>query len=152
MKQSDSMDLQNEEIFSTKLELNVIDYFCTFNYLLSYAGIEFPSETATCYCPFHENTNTKAAKHFSEEHNDHVFCFAEGKLYRPHHLLTTGIVDFSVNHVFSAIWANLSDDEKSIFSEDLRSHIVEVDFSQHYNNYKKCKLKYFDLLNILRNS
>lgn len=143
---------KDKEAYSTKLELNVIDYFMTFEYLLSYVGIDFPKESTNCFCPFHENTRTKAAKFFAEEHNEHIFCFAENKLYKPHHLLTKGIVDFSVNHVFSAIWANLSDDEKKIFSEDLRYHKVGVDFSQHYTNYKKCKLSYFELLSILRNS
>jgi hypothetical protein len=143
---------KDKEAYSTKLELNVIDYFMTFEYLLSYVGIDFPKESTTCFCPFHENTRTKAAKFFAEEHNEHIFCFAENKLYKPHHLLTKGIVDFSVNHVFSAIWANLSDDEKKIFSEDLRYHKVGVDFSQYYANYKKCKLSYFELLSIIRNS
>ena len=142
----------DKEVFSTKLELNVIDYFLPFSYLLSYVGIDFPTESSTCFCPFHENTHTKAAKLFAEEHNEHVFCFAENKLYKPHHLLTMGIVDFSVNHVFSAIWQNLSDSEKSIFSGDLRHYHIDQDFSQYYNSYKKCKLSYFDLLSILRNS
>lgn len=137
---------------STKLELNVIDYFCTFEYLLGYAGIKFPDRTSTCFCPFHENYNTKAAKVFVEEHNEHLFCFAENKLYKPHHLLTKGIVPFTVSHVFSAIWGNLSDDEKNIFSEDLGHHIISVDFSQHYNNYKKGSISYFELLSILKNS
>ena len=39
---------------NTKLELSVIDYFCTFEYLLSYVGTEFPHESATCFCPFHD--------------------------------------------------------------------------------------------------
>ena len=43
------------------------------------------------------------------------------------HLLTMGIVDFSVNHVFSAIWQNLSDSEKSIFSGDLRHYHIDQD-------------------------
>lgn len=142
----------NNELNTTKLELNVIDYFCTFDFLLNYAGIEFPKETVTCFCPFHENTKTKAAKHFAEEHNDHLYCFAEGKQYKPHHLLTHGIVDFSVNHVFSSIWQMLSEDEKNIFSSELGHHTIEADFSSYYNKYKKCKLKYFDLLAIIRNS
>lgn len=135
-----------------KLELNVIDYFCTFEYLLSYVGIEFPRESATCFCPFHDNSHTKAAKFFAEEHNEHIFCFAESKQYKPHHLLTTGIVPFTTNHVFSAIWTNLSEDERSIFSSDIHYNKLSVDFSQHYNDYKKCKLDYFDLLLVLRNS
>ena len=145
------MDSNTKE-FSTRLELNVIDYFCTFEYLLSYIGTEFPRESSTCFCPFHDNTNTKAAKFYKEDHDEHLFCFAENKQYKPHHLLTMGIVPFTVNHVFSAIWSNLSDDEKSIFSCDLQSHQIGKDFNQYFNQYKKCKLSYFDLLDTLRNS
>lgn len=137
---------------STKLELNVIDYFCTFEYLLSYVGADFPSESSTCFCPFHDNTKTKAAKFFKEDHNEHIYCFAEGKLYKPHHLLTMDIVPFSVSHVFSAIWQNLSDSEKLIFSDDLKHTSVEKDFTPLYNSFKKCKISYFELLSSLRNS
>jgi hypothetical protein len=141
-----------DNINNTKLELNVIDYFCTFEYLLSYAGIDFPNETSMCFCPFHENVNTKAAKLFVENHNEHIYCFAEAKQYKPHHLLTTGIVPFSVSHVFSAIWNNLSDNERSIFNNFTYDVKLSIDFSQYYNNYKKCKLDYFDLLNAIMNS
>lgn len=142
---------QPQEQFSTRLELNVIDYFCTFEYLLNYVGIDFPKESSACYCPFHDNTRTKAAKFYKEEHNEHIFCFAEGKQYKPHHLLVLGIVPFTVQHVFSAIWPNLSDDEKSIFSSDLKHYQVSVDFSSYYAEYKKCRLNYFDLLSKLMN-
>jgi len=145
------MDTDQSKQITTRLEINVIDYFCTFEYLLSYIGVEFPKNTSTCYCPFHDNTHTKAAKFYKEEHNEHVFCFAEGKQYKPHHLLTKEIVPFSINHVFSAIWSQLSEEEKGIFSEDLKEYKVGRDFSQYYNSYKKCKLKYFDLLSILKN-
>ena len=141
-------DLQQD----TLLEINVINHFCTFAYLLEYAGISFPDRTTSCFCPFHDNTNTKAAKLFCEQNNEHLFCFAENKQYRPHHLLTNHIVPFTVQHVFSAIWSNLSDSEKSIFSDYTRNHTIENDFSSYYKDYKKGKLKYFDLLTVLRNS
>ena len=136
----------------TNLEIKVVDYFCTFEYLLSYISVDFPSVSSSCFCPFHENTNTKAAKFYKEDHNEHIYCFAESKQYKPHHLLTLDIVPFSLNHVFSAIWSNLSDSEKKIFSSDLNQHTIDVDFSHYYNNYKKCKLSYFDLLSVLKNS
>lgn len=142
------MDIQS----NTKLELSVIDYFCTFEYLLSYVGLEFPHESSACFCPFHDNTNTKAAKFYKEEHNEHIFCFAEATQYKPHHLLTKGIVPFTVNHVFSAIWNNLSDDEKSIFSEHLKYNTIGPNFDKQFELYKKCKLNYFDLLSFIRNS
>lgn len=137
---------------NTKLELSVIDYFCTFEYLLSYVGTEFPHESSACFCPFHDNTNTKAAKFYKEEHNEHIFCFAEGIQYKPHHLLTKGIVPFSTSHVFSAIWNNLSDDEKNIFSEHLKYNTISINFDKQFDAYKKCKLNYFDLLSIIKNS
>lgn len=140
------------EQYDTKLEINVIDHFCTYTYLLKYAGIDFPDRTASCFCPFHDNTQTKAAKLFCEEHNEHLFCFAENRVYRPHHLLTHHIVPFTINHVFSSIWEKLSDEEKSIFSDYTREYNLEKDFSSYYKDYKKGKLKYFELLEVLRNS
>ena len=134
------------------LEYNVIDYFCTFEYLLSYNNTRWYNRTCSCYCPFHDNSVSPAAKFFKEEHNEHLFCFAENKQYRPHHLLTNHIVPFTVQHVFSAIWSNLSDSEKSIFSDYTRNYTLENDFSSYYKDYKKGKLKYFDLLTVLRNS
>lgn len=134
------------------LEYNVIDYFCTFEYLLSYNNTRWHNRTCSCYCPFHDNSVSPAAKFFKEEHNEHLFCFAENKQYRPHHLLTNHIVPFTVQHVFSAIWSNLSDSEKSIFSDYTRNYTLENDFSSYYKDYKKGKLKYFDLLTVLRNS
>lgn len=144
--------MEQFESKNTKLELNVVDYYCTFNYLLSYIGIEFPETTATCFCPFHENTNTKAAKFYAEEHNEHIFCFAENKQFKPHHLLTNNIVPFSVNHVFSSIWNNLSESEKQIFSSDLKTHTIKQDFNKHFDDYKKCKISYFELLSVIKNA
>ena len=143
---------QVKPVITTYLELKVIDYFCTFEYLLGYEGIEFPSETSPCFCPFHENTKTKAAKFFKEEHNEHIYCFAEGKQYKPHHLLTNNIVHFSVNHVFSAIWGALSDSEKSIFSDDFSQYKIIKDHSPYYLEYKKGKISYFELLRSLRST
>lgn len=142
----------SEDTYTTKLELKVIDYFCTFNYLLSYIGVDFPSESTTCYCPFHENTRTKAAKFYQEEHNEHIYCFAEGKQYKPHHLLTNEIVPFSTSHVFSAIWTNLSEEERNIFSNDFNDYSIAVDFSKYFEDYKKCKISYTELLSVLKNS
>lgn len=142
----------NDIITNNKLEFKVIDYFCTFEYLLGYIGKDFPDRSMACFCPFHENVNTPAAKFYKEDHNEHIFCFAENKQYKPHHLLTMEIVPFTVSHVFSAIWSNLSDEEKGIFSDDLSYNNLTVDFSHYYNEYKKCKLKYFDLLSVLKNN
>lgn len=148
----DHNEINNDEHNHTFLEIRVVDYYCTFNYLLQYIEVDFPDRNTSCYCPFHDNTNTKAAKLFTDEHDEHLFCFAENKLYKPHHLLTRGIVPFSLNHVFSAIWQSLSDSEKNIFSSDLRHYDIGPDFSNIYNKYKKCELDYFDLLSILKNS
>lgn len=137
---------------NTKLELSVIDHFCTFEYLLSYIGRDWPSVSHSCYCPFHDNSQSPAAKFYKEEHNEHIFCFAEGIQYKPHHLLTKGIVPFSTSHVFSAIWNNLSDDEKNIFSEHLKYNTISINFDKQFDAYKKCKLNYFDLLSIIKNS
>ena len=142
----------SEDTYTTKLELKVIDYFCTFEYLLSYIGVSWPSTSHTCYCPFHDNSRSPAAKFYKEEHNEHIYCFAEGKQYKPHHLLTNEIVPFSTSHVFSAIWTNLSEEERNIFSNDFNDYSIAVDFSKYFEDYKKCKISYTELLSVLKNS
>ena len=42
----------------TLLEINVTNHFCTFAYLLEYAGISFPNRTTSCFCPFHLDYDT----------------------------------------------------------------------------------------------
>ena len=142
----------SEDTYTTKLELKVIDHFCTFEYLLSYIGVSWPSMSHTCYCPFHDNSRSPAAKFYKEEHNEHIYCFAEGKQYKPHHLLTNEIVPFSTSHVFSAIWTNLSEEERNIFSNDFNNYSIAVDFSKYFEDYKKCKISYKELLSVLKNS
>lgn len=39
------------------------------------------SRTRSIYCPFHDNTNTMAAKVYVETNT--IYCFAEHRVYRP---------------------------------------------------------------------
>ena len=139
--------------FSTSLELNVIDYFCTFEYLLSYINVAFPTDSGQCYCPFHsEHTTSPDAIFYNILHQQYLHCNVDNKDYRPHHLLTLNIVPFTVKHVFSAIWSCLSEEEKNIFANDLQYVHVAQDLSACYTDYKKCKISYFELLSMLKNS
>ena len=64
----------------TNLEIKVVDYFCTFEYLLSYISVYFPSVSSSCFCPFHENTNTKAAKFYNIENPVRICQQLNGKV------------------------------------------------------------------------
>lgn len=128
-----------------KLEELVINRYCTFEYLLSYIGQSFPDRPVKCFCPFHENHDTPAAKLYQNEEGESIFCFTENRSYRPHDLLKSGIVPFTSNHVFSAIWQQLGEEEKSQF-EDYVPQSLTQDYSSVFKEYRKGELSYFDLL------
>lgn len=130
------------------LPIKVIDRYCTFNYLLSYVDISFPEHETKCFCPFHENFDTPAAKLFVKPEGENLYCFSEGRAYYPHHLLTLGIVPFTVDHVFSMIWSNLSEEERDQFGEDTPTSLVK-DFSPLFSDYRRGAVGFDEVISIL---
>jgi len=48
--------------------------------LLAQMGVEV-HRSMSIFCPFHPNTETKSAKYFEEDNS--VYCWGEGRSYRP---------------------------------------------------------------------
>lgn len=158
-----------------KFRLLVIDYYCSFKYLLSYRDSEHielnPNEyvpNSSVYCPFHENTESKAAKLYppdSSTRSEKLYCFAENQLYYPHNLLTPdntfsshnsdnskfkGIVPFTPSHVFNMIWSHLPESDKQYWSSvnpDIK--LERKTFNKEYEQYKLGEITLFQLLQIL---
>lgn len=155
-----------------RFRLLVIDHYCSFRYLLFYRDSEHielnPDEyvpNSSVYCPFHENTETKAAKLYppdSDNRSEKLYCFSENQLYYPHNLLTPdntfsshnnenskfkGIVPFTPSHVFNMIWSHLPDSDKQYWSTvnpDIQ--IKKHSFDKEYSLYRKGALSLFELL------
>lgn len=153
-------------------QLRVIDYYCTFEYLLSYRSSEYsdlnPSSytpNTTVYCPFHQNIETKAAKLYGKDQNsdsEKLYCFAENKLYFPHSLLSPpksgeshissqfkSIIPYDPYWVFSAIWNHLPEQDKQYWKSE--NPELSINGSSHqyyrlYSSYRKGEIDLFSLL------
>lgn len=158
-----------------KFRLQVIDHYCSFKYLLSYRDSEHielnPNDytpNSSVYCPFHENTESKAAKLYppdKEVNSEKLYCFAENVLYYPHNLLTPdntfsqtishnskfkSIVPFTPSHVFNMIWSHLPESDKQYWysvNPDIKSE--RKTFNKEYDQYKLGEITLFKLLQIL---
>ena len=158
-----------------KFRLLLIDHYCTFRYLLSYRDSEHielnPDDympNCSVFCPFHENTDTKAAKLYPPDSNtssEKLYCFAENQLYYPHNLLTPdntftshntenskfkGIVPYTPSHVYNMIWSHLPDEDKQYWATvnpDIQ--INKVSYDKEFNMYKKGDIDLFSLLNLI---
>lgn len=158
-----------------QFQLNIIDFYTTFEYLLGYRSSEYIelnphsyTPNSTVYCPFHENRETKAAKLYSKNKEDahqseKLYCFAENRLYLPHSLLSPpkgltdkaalyqfkSIIPYDPYWVFSAIWHHLPDVEKEFWKQanpDLSIGEPAKQYAGLYKEYKEGKKDLFSLL------
>lgn len=153
-------------------QLKVIDYYCTFEYLLGYRFDEYsdlvPSHytpNTTVFCPFHPNTESKAAKVYprdTKSNSEKLYCFAENKLYYPHSLLSPpkdkpnltyfkSIIPYEPKWVFSAIWSHLPDTDKDYWKKVNPELIIQQQsYGYLYKKYRDGNMSLFDVLESLK--
>lgn len=133
--------------YSEKFMEWVIDRLVPFHVLLkSDACIHsedpyFPVDEGTCFCPFHDNSNTKAAKLYSGNGTGQtLYCFAEQRMFRPHHLLSKGIVEIRLEKLFENIWGQIDPtvQAKLVAESGENSNAIPTlkDYSTLYEKYR----------------
>lgn len=142
-KDTESLNINNteetnklEELMSNdKFKKLVINRLMPFPVALKqtdrYSDKQAPSYIGKCFCPFHENYDTPAAKISKTDRGDMLYCFSERKSYRPADLFTryykeqTGVSkDLTVDTIFRKIWAQIPIDKRQWFIEQ---------YNQQYN-------------------
>lgn len=84
----------------------VIDLMVPFPTILAAAGVEV--DYGSVYCPFHDNTDTPAARLYSnEDKGDTLYCWAEQRVYRPSDVLTKKLLPASLDTIFERVWKRL---------------------------------------------
>lgn len=74
--------------------------------------------------PFHDNTNSPAAKIFHDKNGDTLWCFAEQKRYYPSDVLKRKMIKGkSVSSIFSKLWGKLNDSVQNKLIDDFGSPI-----------------------------
>lgn len=143
-----------QETFSNEFMQQVIDRLIPFEdllqskYSLIQSGLSVTG-SGSCFCPFHENTDTRAAKLYQDDDGERIFCFAENKMYRPHDLIARGLVEIDQTALFTLIWKslNVADRDDIISKSGVQVKSFELhDFSVLHDGYRKGELSLNDIV------
>lgn len=85
----------------------------------------------TCYCPFHDNTDTPSASIYDDENGEKLYCFSEGRLYGVDDAIEK-LLKYDVYEVGSALWDRMSEEEQGLW---LVSNSVD-DYGEMFNQTK----------------
>lgn len=140
---------------SIRLMNHVIDRVVPMWKMVQAAGIEdFPHGEATCYCPFHDNTDTKAAKVYREPTGDRLWCYAEHKMYFPHDVPRLHMIPQTVEQLFKRIWGQLSDEQQQMLISELDEPVDTMpsnweEIKEGLELYRSGRSSYKEALNLM---
>jgi len=106
-----------------ELVKHVINTVIPFKMVLASVGIEISGREETIYCPFHPNTETKAAKLFRDDGGDRIWCFTERKMYFPYDVFRLGLSKKNPETIFRRIWAQLNEGNKEALIQSMNTPI-----------------------------
>lgn len=108
------------------------------------------SRFGNVYCPFHENTDTPAAKIYESEDGDSLMCFSEHRRYFPSDVFEKGLASMSLEQIFYQVWHSLSVAEQEYFlSENPDSYKIVLLGTEKLLPFKQGKISFKEALNIL---
>ena len=129
----------------------VINRIVTLPSILKYAGLNNYHYNSKVYCPFHANNNTPSAKIYHDEAGNRLWCFAEQKMYKPADVIEHGILNTTIDKVFTRLWYKLSPEYKKTLEESYGKLDYDLDWVKdpQLNLYKKGKCTLKEHLNLL---
>lgn len=132
--------LQNKDFV-----VGLLDHYLTIDYLLSqFDATEYTyNHSNSIFCPFHDNTNTPAARIYpnSSGTGEHIFCHSEQRAYYPHDFFLeySGLLRHSIYAVGALLWGKLSPSEQEAFlvtsAVELPEKVVALD-NAYYAKYR----------------
>ena len=99
------------------------------------------SNSGLCFCPFHDNHNTPAAKIYKDDAGDSLYCFSENKIYRPYDLIKNSIINIDADILYEAIWNKLSEEVKAKLTSAYENITFNIEQKNEYDNYYTNLLK-----------
>lgn len=113
-----------EATFDTQFMEYVVNRLLPFPVLLKQVNGGRYSYDRKCFCCFHNNFDTPAAKIYHNEDGDYMFCFSEQRQYRPSDVFSKKLLNRRLDQVFYKLWEQLSSDVQRMLMEEQG---VEVD-------------------------
>lgn len=107
-----------QQIFETEFMEYVINRLLPFPILLKQVNEHRYSYDRKCYCIFHNNFDTPAAKIYHNKDGDYLFCFSEQKQYRPADVFRKKLISRRLDQVFYKLWEQLSPERQQMLIEE----------------------------------
>lgn len=162
MEKQKGVDEKNKDLdFDKDFKYYVIDRVISFPMILEKAGYENYHYTGNVYCPFHDNTDTPAAKMYKDDDGDKLYCYGEcRRLYRPSDVMKQGLLKVRLSKVFYKIWIKLNENVKSQLIEEYgmpKESFLSEEFEEVIGEMEKFKTgeidydEYLDLVLVALN-
>ena len=114
----------------------IIDRFLPFSIVYKMLDTYCP-DRGNVMCIFHDNSNTPSARIYHNDRGDSLYCYSEGKSYKPSQAFRRGIIGHRIESIAYNILIQFTDDQinalvdefgegldiKPIFSEDELSQL-----------------------------
>lgn len=119
--------LNIETLNDERFKAYVINKMIPFPKMLEQAGFEDYSYEGKCFCPFHDNFESPAAKIYHDKTGDTLWCFSENRRYYPADVLKKGFIKGkSVASIFANLWRKISDDTKELLVDNYDNPISTI--------------------------
>lgn len=130
-----------------KLVKAIINRYINLRELMESDG-NYVAPNGTMFCPFHSNSNTKAAHYYDDEGGGCVFCFAEYRQYTAYDYYTILKQDIDVNALAELIWSKLPKSEQDAFITNLgvQEQLAELPYLPALQQFKEGKINYHQLM------
>lgn len=126
----------------------IINRYIEMTKLFDYLGLHV-DPNGQMFCPFHENTRTKAAHFYpDDEHGPCIFCYAEHRLFTNYDLYQTYLPDINLTELAQAIFDRLDQTQKDYITTNVNSERVlpELPYMDALRKFKKREITFDDLI------
>lgn len=148
--------MEEKENFTKYQIKNMLTYMVSFEKVWNTYSDTLMSGSGSCFCPFHDNENTKAAKFYRESNS--LYCWGCHKYFTVYDLL----LEYNIDPIdtFHKLWDAYSDARKQYILQQVgKPYSVNCDFKDSlisYDNgfitYDDLCLKIYDSIDGLKNS
>ena len=101
------------------------------------------------FCPFHENTRTRAAHLYLEDDKSYsLFCFSEHKMFTSYDVYKEFLRDVDTNQLALKTINMFPEEEQEriLFDVGNERDLKELPFKEDLEKFRKRQIKYIDLL------
>lgn len=136
------------------MERYIINKYISMTKLFDELKIDYRTDS-NFYCPFHENYNTPSARLYNDKDGTCLWCYSEGRMYKPFNVYKTFYRQIDTNKLALMILNNLPEQIRDNELQRLDLNEVELEdlpYKDSLLEFKQHKINIKELLNRIANS